>query len=346
MMRVGARLIWLTAASMVVVLTGGAARATAATNAYAVKVVAADRSGTAPHVDANLVNPWGLAASSGSPWWVANAGTNTTSLYAADGTPNALIVSNPGTPAGIVFNNTSGFAAAGAQTLFIFANRDATIRAWAPAFGTSVATAANGFGSHTGLAIDPAASGPLLVVANFGDGSVDTYNSEYGLFFAGLFVDPTLPSGYAPYNVQNLGGTIFIAYAQRSSGGAVVPGAGHGIVAAFGTDGQFQRVVANAGGPLNAPWGMAMAPASFGAFAGDLLVANSGNGQIHAYRWTGTAYKHAGVLRDAGGAALKIPGLHGIAFGNGGTAGPTGRLYFTAGPGKGAHGQLGFVKPA
>jgi uncharacterized protein (TIGR03118 family) len=105
-------------------------------------------------------------------------------------------------------------------------------------------------------------------------------------------------------------------------------------------------VVAKNGAALNAPWGMALAPASFGLFAGDLLVANSGNGQIHAYQLTGGTYKHVGVLHLANGTPLKVPAIHGIAFGNGGTAGPTGRLYFTAGPGKGAHGQLGYISPA
>jgi uncharacterized protein (TIGR03118 family) len=336
-------LVCTATASLAFALAGGAAQANAATNVYAVKVVAAD-AGAAPHTDANLVNPWGLAASSGSPWWVANQGTNTTSLYAADGTPNALVVSNPGTPAGIVFNNTSAFVINGLATQFIFADRNATIRAYSSSFGTSTVTTAFGTGSFTGLAI---VAGPSLVVANFGDGVVAGFDSSFHAMSLGSkFVDPTLPAGYAPYNVQNLGGTIFIAFAQRSTAGAVVVGRGLGIVAAFDSQGNFLRVVAKNGAALNAPWGMALAPASFGLFAGDLLVANTGNGQIHAYRLTGGIYKHDGVLRLADGTPLKVPAIHGIAFGNGGTAGPAGRLYFTAGPGKGAHGQLGYISPA
>lgn len=308
-------------------------------SAFTTKVVATDQT------DAHLLDPWGLAASSGSPWWVANAGSGTTTLYAGDGTPSALVVANPGMPTGTVFNGTGGFLVFSSPATFIFANRDGTIRAWASSAGTSAVTLVNesGIASYTGLTIDATSSGNDLLATDFQSAFVAVFDDEFHAQSPGRFTDPALPAGYAPFNVRDLGGTIFVSYAQRGASGEVVAGRGKGVVAAFDPDGAFLHQVAS-GGPLNAPWGMALAPKGFAPFGGDLLVANSGNGQIHAYRWNGTTYKHDGVVQAAGGKALRIAGLHGIEFGNGGNAGPTKRLYFTAGPGGG--GRLGFLKPA
>ena len=253
-------------------------------------------------------------------------------------------MSNPGTPAGIVFNNTSAFVINGLPTQFIFADRNATIRAYSSSFGTSTVTTAFGTGSFTGLAI---AAGPSLVVANFGGGTVAGFDSSFHAMSLGSkFVNPTLPAGDAPYNVQNLGGTIFIAYAQRSATGTVVVGKGRGIVAAFDSQGNFLRVVAKNGAALNAPWGMALAPASFGLFAGDLLVANSGNGQIHAYQLTAerTSTSACSTSRTARRSRCRRSTASRSA--TAARQGRPGRLYFTAGPGKGAHGQLGYISPA
>jgi uncharacterized protein (TIGR03118 family) len=311
----------------------------ATTNAFTAKVVATNAS------DANLVDPWGLAASTGSPWWVANAGSDTTTLYTADGTPNALVIANPGMPTGTVFNGTGGFQMLGTPATFIFANRDGTIRAWAPTAGTNVLTTVNktGSASYTGVTIDASSTGTILLAANFLSGLIDGFDDGFHQETLTGFIDPVLPAGYAPFNVRRLGGTVFVSYAERGTSGEVVIGKGKGVVAAYDPNGGFLTQVAS-GGPLNAPWGMALAPNRFAPFGGDLLVANSGNGQIHAYRWNGQAYTHDGVVRGANGKPLRIAGLHGIEFGNGGNAGPKTRLSFTAGPNGG--GELGFLKPA
>lgn len=312
----------------------------AAGNAFTTKVAASNST------DANLVDPWGLAASSTSPWWVANGGSGTATIYAADGTPNALVVATPGTPMGVVFNDTGRFIVNASPATFIFGDRDGTIRAWVPTAGTSAVTMLNdtGFAAYTGITLEASAAGATLLAADFRNAMIVPIDDGFHhTTLAGGFVDPTLPSGYAPFGVRNIGGTVFVSYAVRSASGDAVPGKGNGVVAAFDTGGHFLREIAS-GGPLNAPWGMTVAPKGFAPFGGDLLIANTGNGQIHAYRWNGAAYTHDGVLQAAGGKPLKIAGLHGIEFGNGGNAGPKGRLYFTAGPGGG--GRLGFLKPA
>ncbi len=173
--------------------------------------------------------------------------------------------------------------------------------------------------------------------------------------------DPKLPKGYAPFGIRNINGTIYVTYAlQDEDAEDDVPGMGHGFVNAFDTAGTLLRRVASRG-TLNSPWGLALAPGDFGKFSGNLLIGNFGDGRIHAYELPGTRsrgesdeeddglgngeYRHRGMLHSAGGPPLEIDGLWGLSFGNGGTAGPTKELFFTAGPQDESHGLFGSILP-
>ena len=180
-------------------------------------------------------------------------------------------------------------------------------------------------------------------LANFKSGNIDVMKGNAGApDLASKFTDPNLPAGYAPFNVMNLGGAIYVTYALQGAGKDDDPGAGHGFVDKYDLNGNFvARLVS--GGALNSPWGLAIAPAGFGDVGGALLVGNFGDGRINAYNPnTGTFVE---TLQDANGNPLVIDGLWGLAFGNGGSAGPTGTLYFTAGPGDESHGLFGELTP-
>lgn len=352
--RSGSRTVWLLAVLLPMMLAGAvapanASRAAAAKpNAYKVTALVADQSGHAANVDANLVNPWGLAASSGSPWWVANNGSSTSTIHMGDGTAAALVVSVPTAPTGVVFNGGAQFLVGSSPALFLFSTEGGTIRAWNATLGTTTALVIDNsaFGAvYKGLAIGSTAGGDRLYAADFHDERIDVFDGNFN-FINGGFQDPNLPTGYGPFGIQNIGGTIFVTYALRdASGQDDVPGPGHGIVDAYDTSGSLLLRVAT-GGALNSPWGLAMAPPSFGPFGGDLLVGNFGDGRINAYKLSGGVYHHAGVLRRPNGNVVKIDGLWGLAFGNGGAAGPTNRLYFTAGPIHETHGLFGSIRAA
>jgi uncharacterized protein (TIGR03118 family) len=311
-----------------------------------------DVPGEADVTDPLLVNAWGLAAGP-TPWWVANAETEVATIYnVSTGTavPLPLIVSVPGGPTGIVFNSSAGFLLDDGQPArFMFATEGGGIWAWNFSQGTQAVLKAGTDGAiYKGLAIATTDSGTFIYATNFHAGTVEVYNSSFASVPGG-FEDPTIPPGYAPSGIANLNGTIYVTYAvQDEEGEDDVPGVGHGFVNAFDTSGNLlQRVVS--GNELNSPWGLALAPAGFGKFSGDLLVGNFGDGQIHAYdpgrsRMHGE-YIKAGQLHSADGAPLKIDGLWGLAFGNDGAAGPKTTLFFTAGPEDEAHGLFGSLTP-
>jgi uncharacterized protein (TIGR03118 family) len=183
-----------------------------------------------------------------------------------------------------------------------------------------------------------------LLSANFHSGAVDVLKGAPGNpNLAGNFTDPGLPSGYAPFNIELLGDKVYVAYAKQGSGGDEQAGAGLGIVSEFDTQGNFIRRVGSNGGTLNAPWGLAIAPSSFGSFAGDLLVGNSGDGTINAFNLNTNTF--AGQLLGGYGNPLRIDGLWGLTPGNGVNAGSADTIYFTAGPGDESHGLLGAINP-
>ena len=287
--------------------------------------------GLATHLDPNLVNPWGIAFNGASPFWISDNGTGLATLYNKQGVPSSLVVNIPsptgptgGTPTGQVFNSASGFGGAH----FIFSTEDGLIASWSG--GTQAVVQVNNSASavYKGLAMATDAGNTYLYAANFRDGTIDVFNSSYHpVSLGGSFSDPNLPAGYAPFNAQNIGGLLYVTYAlQDAAKHDDVPGAGHGFVDVFTTDGALvQRLVSM--GELNSPWGLALAPAGFGAFSGDLLVGNFGNGWINAYNPATGAY--AGWLENAQGSPLVEQGLWGITFDpNGGSADT---LYFAAG---------------
>lgn len=324
-------------------------------NSYTVHDLISDNGVGGSTVDSHLVNGWGITASSSSPWWVANNGTDTSTLYRGDGTIVARVVSVPGGPTGTVFNGTTGFVVSGgtahAAAVFLFANEDGEIRGWNPnvpsagSNATEVGAAADDGANYKGLAIGSSGGNAYLYAADFHNAKVDVYNSTFDLqAWAGAFVDPGIPDGFAPFGIQNLNGMIFVTYAKQDADAAdEVAGEGLGYVSAFGTDGAFLGRVAS-GDALNAPWGLAWAPASgFGRFSGNLLVGNFGDGRINAYAWTGSGWEGRGHLKTANHHPLVIDGLWGIGFGNGSGSGLTTTLYFAAGPDDEAHGLFGSV---
>lgn len=326
---------------------GGGGSATA----YRVTGLVADEDnspyGSSMHVDARLVNPWGIAFNPEGFVWVSNGGTATSTLYDGNGVQQSLIVATPDEPTGITFNGTASdfVVSAGGRTgsaAFVFATEEGLIAAWSPDVDlTSTVTVYDGSAQdkvYLGLAM---ANGRLYAT-DFHNGRVDVFDSGFELQPAGTaFTDDTLPHGYAPFGIQAIGSRIYVSYAQQDDDAEdEVTGAGLGFINVFDRDGKLlKRLVSN--GPLNAPWGMAKAPNGFGDFSGALLVGNFGDGRINAFDPdTGASL---GPLRDANGNPIKIEGLWGIAFGNGINAQPKTTLFYAAGPGDETHGRYGRI---
>jgi uncharacterized protein (TIGR03118 family) len=318
-------------------------------NSFTVHNLVSDGGVPADHVDPNLVNGWGLARSASSPWWVADNGTDVSTLYRGDGTQVSLVVKVPGGPTGAVFNGTSSFVLRGiGPARFIFATESGTIRAWNPSVAaTEAVIAAKHEGAiYKGLAIGSTAEGDRLYATDFHNGQVDVFNGSFQrLNRPGAFVDPNLPVGYGPFGIQNLGGWIYVTYAKQDADREdEIAGPGLGVVDVYDSSGNFLRRVAT-GGALNAPWGLTLASPGFGEFGGDLLVGNFGDGRLNAYRVTAQGpYQSHGVLRGTNGAPIVIDGLWGIGFGNGAGAGPTTSLFFAAGPDDEQHGLFGVIQ--
>ena len=325
-------------------------------NSFAVHNLVSDQPGVATYLDPNLVNAWGLVASATSPWWVADNETAVSTLYNGAGTPQSLVVSVPGAPTGIVFNGGPSFVVSSGGSSgparFLFASEDGTISGWnptvpppppAPSRQAVVAVDNSAAGAnYKGLAIATTVTGSFLYAADFHNARVDVFDGAFAPVTApGSFVDPGLPGGFAPFGIQNLQGRIYVAYAKQDADAEdEVAGEGLGFVSVFDTAGHFLARVAS-GEPLNAPWGLAIAPAGFGRFSGNLLVGNFGDGRINAYDLA--TFEPRGHLKTANHKPLVIDGLWGIAFGNGAAAGPTTTLYFAAGPDDEEHGLFGSV---
>jgi uncharacterized protein (TIGR03118 family) len=323
---------------------------------YTVTPLVSDVPGAAAATDPNLVNGWGLARSATSPWWVADNGTDKSTLYTGAGAILSLVVGVAGGPTGAVFagiaNNflvatTSSTALAPAS--FIFASEDGQIRAWRGGSTAALVTAQGESGAiYKGLAIaQPTPGSPLLYAADFHNARVDVFNGAWqNVTPAGAFTDPALPDGYAPFGIQTIGSRVFVSYAKQDADAEdEIAGQGLGFVDAYDLDGALLARVAQHG-QLDAPWGLALAPATFGRFAGDLLVGNFGNGEINAYEETGGVFEHRGTLRDADGKKLAIDGLWALEFGNSASNGSPDTLFFTAGPDDESHGLFGTITPS
>jgi len=324
---------------------------------YSVQNLVSDVPGLAAQTDPNLINPWGIALNATGPLWISNNGSGTSTLYNGMGQP--FPVSNPmvvavqaGAPTGQVFNGTKAFEiSAGNPAIFIFATESGTISGWNPAVDAGNARLqvdrSSSGAVYKGLALGANGSGPLLYAANFNAGTIDVFDGAYQpATVSGAFKDPSLPAGFAPFNIQKIGRTLCVTYAQQDGARHDdVPGPGNGFVNLFDMDGNLlRRLVSN--GVLNSPWGVALAPGFFGDYSNTLLVGNFGDGTINAFDpFTGN---YLGTLQDASGNAISVPGLWGLQFGNGGNGGDANTLYFTAGIANGGkvedHGLLGSVQ--
>jgi uncharacterized protein (TIGR03118 family) len=297
-------------------------------------------------IDPDLVNPWGVSFGATSPFWISDTGTNRSTLYTVVGTS---VIKNPttnvvvtGGPTGQVSNNQgTAFQVTTptpANASFIFANLNGTISAWAGGLGPTgpaqvkVTTAG---ASYTGLAIGSFGGNSYLYAANNSQGKIDVIRGDGTTFTPvslgpNAFVNPMLPAGLVPFNVQNIGGLLYVTYSLPYTAGATTAPLGSGAVAIFNTDGTFMRQL-TAGGNLASPWGVALAPAGFGEFGGDLLVGNFSfvRSEINAFDPVTGAY--LGTLSDLGGNAILDPGLWALTFGNGGSGGSLDTLYITAG---------------
>jgi uncharacterized protein (TIGR03118 family) len=321
---------------------------------YVVTPLVSDQPGVAPKTDPNLVNAWGLTSSATSPWWVSDNGTDKSTLYrGSDGAPQSLVVTVDGGPTGTVFNPTAGFVLpTGGKALFIFDSEDGKIRAWNGAQGTTAIVVKDRSGEgaiYKGLAIADTANGapgPRLYAADFHNARVDVFDSRFTLVPGGFVDQQLVEDRYAPFGIQTIGDRVFVTYAKQDENAKdEIAGLGRGFVDAYDASGNLLERVAQ-GSPLNAPWGLALAPATFGRSAGDLLVGNFGNGRINAYRERPNGgFERHGHLRARNGNPLSIDGLWALQFGRGGNNGPAGTLFFTAGPDDETHGLFGQINP-
>lgn len=335
---------------------GLAAGAAIAANSYQVHNLVSDGGVPADHGDNNLKNGWGVAFNPNGFVWVSDNGSGLSTLYDGLGNPQSLVVSipsasnsGPGTPTGIVFSGSSDFVVrsgtAAGPSRFIFASEDCLISGWAPTVDGTHAIHAVFMSSavYKGLALASNNGANMLYAADFHGRKIDVFNANFTpVKIPGGFVDLTVPSDYAPFNIQALGGRLYVAYAQKE-GDDEVAGPGLGIIDEYDTGGHLLRRIAT-GGTLNAPWGMVIAPANFGDFSNSLLVGNFGDGTINAYDVASGAFQ--GQLRTPGGDVIAIDGLWGIAFGNNLNNQPTTTLFFAAGPNEEENGVYGRIDAA
>ena len=315
----------------------------------------------ADHQDPLLINPWGLAASAGSPWWPVNQGSNTSTIVNASGALSSTLARLVKPTGGVAGAGAGNFVvppggAANTSSNFIFANMGGEIRGWRGGIPNNDAIL--GFAGpgavYTGLAIATVNGSPRLYAADLRQNKVDMVSNTWQKIDApGAFADPSLPAGYAPYGIQAVGNRIIVTYAKQPPSDPPagfdyreIPGAGNGVVNAFDLEGKFLSRIASPGGVLNAPWGTALAPASFGAFAGDLLIGNFGNGRINAFHENADGtWTNSGFLKDLQGQPLVLQGLWALQFGRGNAAsGATNQLFYTAGPRGETQGVVGRIE--
>jgi uncharacterized protein (TIGR03118 family) len=310
--------------------------------------------GVAQLQDTNLVNPWGISFSSTSPFWISDNGAGLATLYAVTNDPEGLphvaklglevAIPGEGAPTGQLFDGRGSFNG----DIFIFAGEDGTISGWRGSLGNAAELlTSRDTAVYKGITMVNCYGKPLLVLANFGEATVDVYDTNFNLV---QFSDPAAPTNYAPFNVKSLGGLVIVTFAkQDDERHDDIPGSGHGLIDIFNPKtGHFHRFATgtDAGGHLDAlssPWGIAVAPRKFGAHGDQLLVGNFGSGTITAFDVDG---EFQGFLEDANHQPIAIAGLWGLAFGNGGKAGVPDALYFTAGLDGEADGLFGSIVPA
>jgi uncharacterized protein (TIGR03118 family) len=314
--------------------------------------LASDVPGMARVLDPNLVNPWGIAFSPTGPFWFADNSSGVSDLLDGRGQPVPLVVTVPGgTPTGMVFNPGPGFVLSAdglsAPSRFLFATEDGAISGWTafePGHALLAVDNSSAGAVYTGLALgaDPAGHN-FVYAADFSRGTIDVFDQDFRpVVRPGSFRDANLPAGFAPFNIQNIKNLLFVTYAQQDQDGREdVAGAGLGFIDVYRPDGSLVRRFASQGA-LNAPWGLALAPAAFAPLGGALLVGNNGDGHINAYDPGSGAF--LGELAADNGSPLVIPDLWALTFGNGHAGGDADTLFFAAGVAYDEHGLFGAIQ--
>ena len=360
----------VTAGALVTTALGATPAVARAGGGYRQVNLVSDQRGHASLRDKDLVNAWGLAASPGtnakpgSPLWVADNGTDKATLSAGTGPASVakqgLVVSVRGmAPTGQVFNpfphafmvrDRRGHTGA---SLFLFDTENGTIDGWSPTIGavgknpstTTFVLHRKRGAVYKGLATARFNGEPVLYATNFHSGKVEAYDrSLHPMSLPGHFVDPNLPAGYAPFGIAEINGNLIVTYAKQDADRHDdMKGPGHGFIDMFGNGGHFLGRLGTRG-PLNSPWGIALAPQGFGRWAGALLIGNFGNGHINVYNPTILRHGHLGQMLRPSGRPMVIPGLWGLMAGNGNAA-KTSEVLFSAGPSDESHGLLGKFVP-
>jgi len=317
--------VFSAALGLLLVLSSSAALAQ-----YQLTYLTSDLSGKAKHQDPLLKNAWGLAYSPGAPFWISDEADGWSTLYDGMGNPQSLQViippatgTGPGTPTGIVYNGSTEFKIDTWTSVFLFATLDGTISGWSAFNPSATLIGVKTAGAvYTGLAITSKTSGNSLFAADSANNKVDIFDGNFNL--TGSFTDPSIPAGFAPFGIQDIGGQVYVSFASTS-------GASGGYIDIFSETGTLVKHLTH-GKPLNQPWGFAVAPANFGTFSKALLISNNtSTGSINAFNLT--TGKLLGTLSNSAGKALSISGLWGLEFGGGSTSnGQKNQLFFTAGP--------------
>src|SRR6266404_2464024 len=355
---------------------------------YTQKNLISDIPGMAAHTNPNLKNPWGITRSpGGSPWWIANNNSGTSTLEDGAGNPinifveangstsNFVVVPPPGfappgtpsTPTGIVFNGSptdfllNKGKPAGKPAIFLFATEDGTISGWNPAVNllpggnppspnVVLEVDNSDKGSNNGAVYKGMTSGEIngkrfLYVTNFRAARVEVYDTNFHRVHLGedAFDDDSIPRDFAPFNIQNIGGSLFVTYAKQDAlRHDDVPGDGLGFVDIFSTTGKFEGRLEH-GDWFNAPWGVVWTPRDFGEFSNVILVGNFGSGWIAAFN--GFTKKFIGFVRNPDNSLVFIDGLWSLTFGNNGVAGSSTTLFFSAGINGEQDGLFGTLTP-
>jgi uncharacterized protein (TIGR03118 family) len=310
----------------------------AAASGYVQTNLTSDISGLAPNTDPNLKNPWGMSFGLNTPFWVSDQVTGVATLYNGAGVPNALVVTTPPAappptgPTGQVFVGGSGFTLnGGGAALFVFATLAGTIDAWNGGTTAAVQFQAPDGAVYTGLAV----AGSQLYAADTRNGKIDVFNNSFQkTTVGGSFTDPNVASGFTPYNIQTVNGKLYVEYAQRNQPG--------GFIGVFDLNGNLLQHISDA--HLNSPWGITLAPGTFGQFGSDLLVGNFGDGRINAFDPTTGAF--LGTLSDAGGNPIVNGGLWSLQFRDPASSFDPNALFFTAGINAEADGLFGKINVA
>jgi uncharacterized protein (TIGR03118 family) len=341
-----------------------------ASRSYVQTNLVSDIPGLATHTDPNLKNPWGTSVGPGTPIWVSDNHAGVATLYDGAGNPQPRVVAIPappsagpgavGAPDGQAFNtldpNSTDFVISkngkSGPAFFVFATEDGTIAGWNPnvdpthaviAVDRSTATDSAGDvgANYKGLALVSTPQGKFIYATSFRFGRVDVFDNHFNL--VNSFTDPTVPAGFAPFGIHNINGKLYLTFAKQGPGKADDDaGPGNGFVDVFSPNGDLlQRLVSQ--GKLDSPWAVTLAPSTFGAFGGDILVGNFGNGRIHAYNQTTGAFE--GTLSDTNGGPIVIDGLWGLRFSPTSPGAGPNTLFFTAGTNHEADGLFGTLAP-